>query len=70
MSSTQEANSERHYLILIAGVFIGVFGVYFRFADDPSHLNIIGHISYNAVANIIMCLGIVVTLKGVFDIMK
>jgi len=60
MSSVQEANSERHYILLTISIVIGLVGVYLRFAND--HLNI--------AANIILVIGVAVALKAVFAIMK
>jgi hypothetical protein len=61
MSSVKEANADRHYVLLVIAIVIGLVGVYLRFADFK-------HAS--AVANIILVLGVVVCLKAVFDIMK
>jgi len=59
MNSMQEANSERHYILLVIAIVIGLVGVYLRFADFK-------HAS--AVANVIMAAGAVVALKAVFNI--
>jgi len=61
MSSLQEANSERHYKLLIVAIVIGLVGIYLRFAEFP-------HAS--AVANVIMVIGVIIGLKAVFDIVK
>lgn len=61
MSSVQEANSERHYILLVIAIVIGLVGVYLRFADFR-------HAS--AVANVIMAIGVGVGLKAVFAIIK
>jgi uncharacterized membrane protein YsdA (DUF1294 family) len=61
MSSMQEANSERHYILLVIAIVVGLVGVYLRFADFR-------HAS--AVANIILALGTVIALKAVFSIIK
>jgi hypothetical protein len=55
----QEANSERHYILLVIAIVIGLVGVYLRFADFK-------HAS--AVANLIMAVGAGVALKAVFNI--
>jgi len=60
-NSVREANSERHYQLLVVSIIIGLIGVYIRFAEFP-------HAS--AVANIILVAGVVVALKAVFDIVK
>lgn len=59
MNSMQEANSERHYILLVIAIVIGLVGVYLRFADFK-------HAS--AVANVIMAVGAGVALKAVFNI--
>ncbi|MGF7081747.1 hypothetical protein [Mucilaginibacter sp. UYCu711] len=61
MSSIQEANSDRHYILLVIAIVIGLVGVYLRFADFR-------HAS--AVANVILAVGTGVALKAVFSIIK
>ncbi|MBC7398744.1 MAG: hypothetical protein H7289_02275 [Mucilaginibacter sp.] len=61
MSSMQEANSERHYILLVIAIVIGLVGVYLRFADFR-------HAS--AIANVILAIGAGVGLKAVFTIIK
>ncbi|MDB5127290.1 hypothetical protein [Mucilaginibacter sp.] len=60
-SSTQKANGEGHYILLTIAVIIGIVGVYLRFADFKYA---------SAAANIILIIGVVVTLKAVFAILK
>jgi hypothetical protein len=60
-SSTQKANAEGHYKLLVIAIVIGIVGVYLRFADFKYA---------SAVANIILIIGVVITLKAVFAIMK
>lgn len=61
MNSMEEANSERHYILLVIAIIIGLVGVYLRFADFK-------HAS--AVANVILAVGTGVALKAVFAIIK
>ncbi len=61
MSSIEEANSERHYIMLVVAIVIGLVGIYLRFADFK-------HAS--AVANIILAIGAGMALKTVFTIIK
>ncbi len=61
MSSMQEANSDRHYIMLVIAIVIGLVGVYLRFADFK-------HASF--VANIILALGAGLALKTIFGIIK
>ncbi len=61
MNKTEEANDERHYLLLVVAIIIGIVGVYLRFAD----------FKYSSiVANIILIIGVGVALKAVFTILK
>ncbi len=61
MNSMQEANSERHYILIVIAIVIGLVGVYLRFADFK-------HAS--AIANAILIAGVAVCLKAVFAILK
>ena len=61
MSSIEEANSERHYIMLVVAIVIGLAGVYLRFADFK-------HAS--AVANVVLAIGAGIALKTVFTIIK
>ena len=61
MSSVQNANAERHYILLVISIVIGLVGVYLRFANF--------HYA-SAVANIILVAGVIVCLKAVFAILK
>ena len=61
MNKTEEANDERHYLLLVVAIIIGIVGVYLRFAD----------FKYSSiVANIILIIGVGIALKAVFTILK
>lgn len=65
MSSMQKANSPNIYLILSAATIIGLVGVFFRFLDE-----IFGHgFIFTSVSNIILVIGILISLKGVFTIL-
>jgi hypothetical protein len=61
MSSMQEANSERHYILIVVAIVIGLVGVYLRFADFKYA---------SAIANVILAIGAGTALKGVFNIIK
>ena len=61
MNPTEEANAERHYLLIVVAIIIGVTGVYLRFADF--------HYS-NIIANILLIAGVGIALKAVFAILK
>ena len=62
MNKTEEANSERHYLLLVVAIIIGIVGVYLRFVADFRHVNI--------VANIILIIGVAIAMKAVYDILE
>jgi uncharacterized membrane protein YsdA (DUF1294 family) len=61
MSSMENANSIRHYTLLVIAIIIGLVGVYLRFADFKYS---------TAVSNVILIVGVVISLKAVFTIMK
>lgn len=67
MNQTEEANDERHYVLIVIAVIIGIFGLYYRFAapEDTWHVSF-----YNWVANLCFVFGIGLTLKAVFAILK
>ncbi|MEX8546908.1 MAG: hypothetical protein V5804_04830 [Mucilaginibacter sp.] len=62
MNKTASANDTRHYIILAISIFIGIFGVYFRFFGDT--------VFYTIVANIFFIGAIVLCLRTVFAILK
>ena len=62
MSSTQEANDERHYILLTIAIVIGIVGVYLRFVGDAPY--------YSWIANLVLIIGVALALKGVFAILK
>ncbi|HVW96517.1 MAG TPA: hypothetical protein VHA56_11170 [Mucilaginibacter sp.] len=61
MNSTENANAEGHYKLMVVAIVIGVTGVYLRFADFRYN---------NIVANIILIIGVLIALKAVFAILK
>ena len=62
MSSTEQANDERHYILIIIAIAVGLVGVFLRFAGDAPY--------FNWIANIILIIGVGIALKGVFAILK
>ena len=62
MSSTEQANDERHYILLTVAIVIGLVGVYFRFAGDAPY--------FSWIANVILIIGVAIALKGIFAILK
>ncbi|MBS7564309.1 hypothetical protein KHS38_07815 [Mucilaginibacter sp. Bleaf8] len=66
MDSMQKANSTNIYIIITAAVIIGLAGVFVRFLDE-----IWGHgFLFTSLSNIILIIGILIALKGVFSILK
>jgi hypothetical protein len=66
-NSTEEANAERHYVLIVVAIIIGIVGVFFRFAADPAS----GHpFFYNCVSNILLIIGVALALKAIFAILK
>ena len=61
MNTMENANSTRHYTLLVIAIIIGIVGVYLRFADFKYA---------SAVSNVILIIGTVISLKAVFAIMK
>ena len=46
MSSTEQANDERHYILLTVAIAIGLIGVFLRFAGEAPY--------YSWIANVIL----------------
>ena len=66
MSSLDRANSTSIYMILTVAIIVGTVGVFFRFLDE-----IFGHgFLFTSASNIILVIGILIALKGVFAILK
>ncbi|HEY8928178.1 MAG TPA: hypothetical protein VIM55_03245 [Mucilaginibacter sp.] len=61
MNSTENANAEGHYKLMVLAIVIGITGVYLRFAEF--------HYS-SAISNIILIIGVLIALKSVFAILK
>jgi len=61
MSTIEESNSDRHYILLTVAVIIGIVGVYLRFA---------GFHYGSIISNIIFVIGIGLGLKAVFAMLK
>ena len=62
MSSVENANDERHYILLTVAIIIGLIGVFLRFAGEAPY--------YSWIANVILVCGVAIALKGVFAILK
>jgi hypothetical protein len=68
-NSTEEANAERHYLLMAAAVVVTVIGLYFRFAGDQANYT---HVSamYTHISDVILVIGVGLSLKCIYDILK
>jgi hypothetical protein len=67
MNRTEEANDEKHYVLMVLAIIVTLFGVYYRFACPFSN----GHpFVYNVIANVALLLGVILSLKSVFTILK
>ena len=62
MNSVENANDERHYLLITMAIFIGLAGVYLRFVGDAAY--------FTWVANVILITAVAIALRGVFAILK
>jgi hypothetical protein len=62
MSSIENANADRHYILITIAIIIGIVGVFLRFAGDAAY--------YSWSANIILVVAVAIALKGVFAILK
>jgi len=62
MSSVENANDERHYILLTGAIFLGIAGVYLRFVGDAAYLT--------WIANVVLVTAVAIALKGIFSILK
>ncbi|WDF54639.1 hypothetical protein [Mucilaginibacter sp. KACC 22063] len=62
MNTTENANSENHYILLTISIFIGLVGVYLRFAGDAP--------VWSWAANAIMMIATAIALRTVFKILQ
>ncbi|MEZ2336480.1 hypothetical protein AB6735_12650 [Mucilaginibacter sp. RCC_168] len=64
MDSTQNANSEQHYKVLVLAIVIGIIGVFIRFAGDENSTY------FSWIANLLLIVGVAIGLRTVFRIIK
>jgi hypothetical protein len=62
MESMQNANSEKHYIILVVAIAIGITGVFIRFAGDENSAY------FSWIANLLLVVGVAIGLRTVFKI--
>ncbi|NCD71554.1 hypothetical protein [Mucilaginibacter agri] len=62
MNSTENANDPRHYMVLTAAVAVGFAGIFLRFAGEAPY--------WSWISNVLLVIGVIVALKGVFAILK
>ncbi|MBE9664171.1 hypothetical protein [Mucilaginibacter myungsuensis] len=60
--SAENANNPSHYILLTIATFIGLAGVFVRFLGDSFF--------WTSLSNVILIVGIIISLKAVFAIMK
>ena len=61
MNSTENANAEGHYKLIVVAIVVGLVGVFLRFTDFPFA---------TIIANILLIIGVGIALKAVFAILK
>jgi len=61
-NTTAEANDPSHYTTIIAGIVIGLIGIFLRFTGTWPMISI--------VSNVIWVIGIVICLRAVLKILK
>ncbi|MEJ7778284.1 MAG: hypothetical protein WKF68_01740 [Daejeonella sp.] len=59
---TEESNDPAHYKLIVIGIIIGMVGVFLRFAGSWMLID--------AISNILLVIGVVVSLKAVMRILK
>jgi hypothetical protein len=64
MESTQNANSEQHYKILVIAIAIGITGVFIRFLGDENSTY------FSWIANVLLILAVAIGLRTVFKIIE
>ena len=57
MNSIENANSERHYILMTIAIVIGMIGVYLRFGGDAP--------IWSWAANVLLVIGVAIALKAV-----
>lgn len=62
MESMQNANSEKHYKVLVIAIAIGITGVFLRFAGDENSTY------FSWIANLLLILGVFIGLRTIFKI--
>ncbi len=59
---TEESNDPAHYNLIVIGIVIGIIGIFLRFAGSWMLID--------AISNILLVIGVVVSLKAVLKILK
>jgi hypothetical protein len=69
MNSTQEANSERHYIFMVFAIIVTLVGIFLRFAGNPDYY---AHNAdwYMYASNVILVIGVIMSLKVIYNILK
>jgi uncharacterized membrane protein HdeD (DUF308 family) len=69
MNKTEEANDERHYIFMVVAIVVTLAGIYMRFVGNPDYY------AHNAdwfmyIGNITLVLGVILSLKAIYNILK
>jgi len=59
---TEESNDPAHYNLIVIGIVIGLIGIFLRFVGSWMLID--------AISNILLVIGVVVSLKAVLKILK
>ena len=59
---TEESNNPAHYNLIIIGIVIGLVGIFLRFAGSWMFID--------AISNILLLIGVIISLKAVLRILK
>ena len=62
MNKTEEDNEEKHYVLIVFAVIVGIAVIYHRFINE-TYL-------YTWIANILLILGVAIALRAIFAILK
>ena len=62
MNTTQNANSEKHYLAMTLAILVGLVGVFLRFGGDAP--------AWSWASNVVLVIGVILALRSVFAILK
>ena len=59
---TEESNDPAHYNLIIIGIVVGLVGIFLRFAGSWMFID--------GISNILLLIGVIISLKAVLRILK